>query len=66
MEIICNGERRQVPAGISVAELLSTLEVPQRGVAVEVNQRVLSRAEHPSSLLAEGDQVEVVSLVGGG
>jgi sulfur carrier protein len=35
-------------------------------VAVEVNRRLVRRAEHASTRLAEGDRVEVVTLVGGG
>jgi len=61
-----NGERRQVPDGTTVAQLLDTLGIARDRVAVEVNLDVVPRAEHASRSLSPGDRVEVVSFVGGG
>jgi thiazole synthase len=61
-----NGEPRQLPPGLTVADLLSRLGYDRRRVAVEVNQYVVPAAEHDGRRLAEGDRVEVVTLVGGG
>jgi thiazole synthase len=62
-----NGEPRALPADqATVARLLETLAVAGRRVAVEVNGRVVARAEHAAFRLREGDRVEVVTFVGGG
>ncbi len=66
MEIIVNGQTRQVAEGISVAELLDRLELAGRHVAVEVNLEVVPRARHAEHRLAPGDRLEIVTLVGGG
>lgn len=66
MEIVVNGESRDVPEGISVAELLESLGLAGRFVAVEVNLEVVPRACHGEHRLAAGDRLEIVTLVGGG
>ncbi|HMC12268.1 MAG TPA: sulfur carrier protein ThiS [Pirellulaceae bacterium] len=49
-----------------MADLLQQLRIPLRGLAVEVNLQVVPRARHAEHLLADGDRLEIVSLVGGG
>lgn len=66
MQIKVNGERREWAEGRTVAALLAELELSGKPVAVEVNRRVAPREEHARWELVEGDEVEVVSLVGGG
>ena len=66
MNIIVNGTPRELKQPLSVAELLEHLKIPPRGVAVEVNLQLVSRAQHAQRQLADGDQLEIVTLVGGG
>ena len=66
MKIILNGESHELREAITIAELLLQLGVQTRHVAVEVNLEILPQPEHPSYVLQEGDQLEVVTLVGGG
>jgi len=66
MHISMNGEQRALPGPLSVAELLDELGIDRTRVAVEVNQELVPRLEHVARCLADGDQVEVVTLVGGG
>jgi len=66
MNIIYNGEPREVTDGITVAELLADLNLTPRFVAVEVNLELAPRDGHGTHVLRDGDQVEVVTLVGGG
>lgn len=66
MRIEVNGEPREVPDGCTIAGLLDLLEVRMKGVAVERNREVVPRAEHAATTLEENDQLEVVTLVGGG
>lgn len=66
MRITLNGEHREIPASISVGRLLDELELDRERVAVELNRRILSRAEHDVVKLVENDKMEVVTFVGGG
>jgi len=66
IEITINGEKRTIREGSTLAELLVAMEVAQRPVAVEVNRSLVPRKEHAQRVLTAGDQLEVVSLVGGG
>lgn len=66
MRVSVNGEGRELPAGCSIAGLLAELDIHVKHVAVERNREVVPRADHAQTLLAEGDQLEVVTLVGGG
>ena len=66
MNILLNGEPREEPAELTVAQLLARLEMPPRGIAVELNQQVVPRSRHAEQKLRDGDRIEIVSLVGGG
>jgi len=66
VKLTVNGEAREVPDGTTVAQLLTTLEVAVGRVAVEVNTSVVRRAQHEQHHLTDGDQVEIVTFVGGG
>lgn len=66
MKIIYNGEPREVTDALTVAELLAQLNLTPRFVAVEVNLELAPRDGHQTHVLRAGDQVEVVTLVGGG
>jgi thiazole synthase len=64
--IVLNGERRELRDGLSLAGLIAELGVRPEHVAVERNRELVPRARHAATALSEGDQVEVVTLVGGG
>ncbi|MCI0358655.1 MAG: sulfur carrier protein ThiS [Planctomycetaceae bacterium] len=66
VNVFVNGQPWQVAGGTTVADLLAQLGLPTRGIAVEVNQAIVPRARHGEQPLQDGDQLEVVSLVGGG
>lgn len=66
LEIRVNGEARRVRGGATVAELVRELAPRPELVAVERNRRLVPRAEHASTPLAHGDELEIVTLVGGG
>jgi len=64
--VVVNGESRQVDAGTTVLGLLAELGLDPRQVAVERNRDIVPRAKHGATELSEGDQLEVVTFVGGG
>jgi sulfur carrier protein len=63
-----NGTAREVAGEATVAELLALLEagVPDRGVAVAVDEEVVPRGRWEATRLREGARVEVVSAIQGG
>lgn len=65
-EIILNGEKRSVPAGHTLADLVADLALEGRRVAVEVNEEIVPRSRYPKHILNGGDRVEVVAAIGGG
>ena len=66
IEITVNGEARAVAPGTTVDGLLDELEMPRERVAVELNRRVVRKADWAASELAAGDRIEIVHFVGGG
>jgi len=66
MQATVNGERKDLPDGLSVAGLLRHLGVRPERVAVERNGAVVKRARHGEERLADGDVLEIVTFVGGG
>lgn len=66
MEIQVNGEKRAFDQAPSVLDLLNSMQLGDRRVAVEVNREIVPKSEHASHLLANGDEVEIVHAIGGG
>jgi thiamine biosynthesis protein ThiS len=66
MQIILNGEAREVPLQISLQELLRLLELKEDRVAVELNRGIVRRDRWPETLLRDQDRLEIVQFVGGG
>ena len=66
LTIIVNDSPRAVAAGATVASLLELLQLKPRFLAIELNRQVVPRSEHHRTVLAEGDRIEIVTLVGGG
>ncbi len=66
MHVTINGERRELPAPLSVAELLRHLAVKPEYVAVELNKDLVTRSRQAETGIASGDVLEIVTLVGGG
>jgi len=66
IRIQLNGESAELPEGATVHELLKRLGLEGQPAAVEINRVLVPRREHERRALAEGDRVEVVTLVGGG
>jgi len=66
MTIQLNGDRRELNGPLTVAELLTQLDIDRRRVAVELNLVVLKRAAFDDTVVRDGDEVEVVNFVGGG
>ena len=66
MNVILNGEDRQVPADLNLEQLLQLLSLPSQRVAVELNKSVVRRADWAGTAVNESDRIEIVHFVGGG
>lgn len=65
-QITVNGETTTITGGETVADLVRRFGLAPERVAVEVNARLVRRADFGATPLSDGDAVEIVTLVGGG
>ena len=65
MELTVNGEKRSFP-GESLVGLLADLNLQGKPCAIEINRQLVPASEHADRQLADGDTVEILTLVGGG
>lgn len=66
MNLVVNGEPREIATGTLATQLIELLDLKPERVALEINGRIVRRAEWPSVELRNGDRVEIVHFVGGG
>jgi len=66
VQVEINGERREVKAGVTVADVVRMLDLNQRRLAVEINREIVARDSYAERVLHEGDVLEIVHFVGGG
>lgn len=65
MDVVINGERRQISGG-TLLDVLQELELDPRAVVVEHNRKIVRRPALNEVTVASGDAIEVVHFVGGG
>ena len=65
-EITLNGESRRFPDPLTVAGLVEALGYTGKRIAVELNGEIVPKGRQAETLLASGDQLEIVVAVGGG
>lgn len=66
MKIQLNGEPYELDGPLSIAALLERLGINPLLVAVEYNLAIVRRAQHATTIVQEGAEVEIVNFVGGG
>jgi sulfur carrier protein len=66
IQITVNGKDVQIESPLTVEQLLDTAHVPPNYLAVEVNAEVVPREDYTLVTVGDGDEIEVVTLVGGG
>lgn len=66
MTITLNGEKKQMPDGITVIALLEFLKIQRQRVAVELNREIVKKDLYGTTAIKEGDSLEVVSFMAGG
>jgi thiamine biosynthesis protein ThiS len=66
MRVVVNGNEQTIEPGMTVAALIAQYEFQPKQVAVEINRDLVPRRAFDSTELKDGDEIEVVTLVGGG
>ncbi len=66
MQVVINGEPREIADGVTITALLTTLGIDLRRVAVELNEQVVPKARHAQTPIKPNDRLEIVTFVGGG
>ena len=66
IEVTVNGDKRTVPAGLTINGLLDHLKIKKAAAVVEHNRTVLKQREHDNIAVEAGDTLEIVRFVGGG
>jgi sulfur carrier protein len=66
VQVIVNGEHREVDSGETVFGLLKALEIEPDRVAIELDRKIVKRAQWNETFLRDGAQLEIVQFVGGG
>jgi thiamine biosynthesis protein ThiS len=66
MNVVINGEQREIPDGLNIGGMLEHLGMPRDRVAIERNLNILPRADWNETLIEANDRFEIVHFVGGG
>jgi sulfur carrier protein len=66
MNITLNGEKQEVPNGITVHDLLDLVKIQHQRVAVELNRDIVKKDRYAATTIKDGDVLEVVSFMAGG
>jgi thiamine biosynthesis protein ThiS len=66
MKILLNGKETEIRESLSLQQLLMQMGVPLELIACEVNLKIIKRNQYALTLIQEGDQIEVLQMIGGG
>ena len=66
IQVTVNGAAHRFEPPLNVGALLEKLQMAGKKIAVERNGQIVPRSAHASTLVADGDQLEIVVAVGGG
>lgn len=66
MQIVVNGEARQLDAASNITDLLNLLGLPHSKIAVERNLEIVPKSAYNEIVLSDGDRIEIVHFIGGG
>lgn len=66
IRLTVNGETMKLYSANNLKQLLETLHLGEKRIAVEVNREIVPHSQHAVTRIREGDQVEIVRAIGGG
>ena len=66
IQIVVNGAQQRYPQPIALNELIAQMALAGKKIAVEKNGEIVPKSAHGSTLVLDGDRLEIVAAVGGG
>ena len=66
IQVIVNGNAHRFEYSLDVAALVVELDLAGKKIAVEKNGEIVPKSKHGSTLVLDGDRLEIVAAVGGG
>lgn len=66
MKIYLNGEAHEVPNKCTATQLVESLSLTGKRIAMEVNLEIVPRSDYDNCILKAEDKVEIVHAIGGG
>lgn len=66
MQIVVNGETTAVADQATITQLIEQLGLTGKRIAIEINETIVPRSAHATTVLRSGDRVEIVHAIGGG
>jgi thiamine biosynthesis protein ThiS len=66
IEILLNGEPKRIPPGLTIAQLVNSLNLVSQRLAIEYNRKILKKESWDRQVISGGDRIEIVHFVGGG
>lgn len=66
MNVIINGEKKEIFKEVNLNELLKLLSLPSERIAIELNREVVRKKDWETIQVSDGDKLEVIHFVGGG
>ena len=66
VRVYVNGDAREFSSQLSLAQLITELDLPPARIAVELNRTVVRRSDWETTELRDDDRIEIVHFVGGG
>lgn len=66
IQVVCNGNRYEIPEKQTVLEFTSQLALAEKRFAIEINQKIIPQGLYHETILHPGDTIEIVRAIGGG
>jgi sulfur carrier protein len=66
MQVTINGASHTLDDGIMLSTLLTELDIAGKRIAVEINESIVPKSLHPSTVINQGDKIEIIHAIGGG
>ena len=66
IKVTLNGKPAEIQGDMTLSALLEDMKIVPQMVACELNQKIVRRKEYSAIHIAEGDQIEILQMIGGG
>lgn len=66
MHLIVNGSALEAPEGTTLTQLIESMQLAGRRLAIELNGQIVPRSVHAQTALKPDDRIEIVQAIGGG